>query len=363
MSDVYFLPVEVREIDPKRSLLARYEKLLKKLITKTMVERRQVAIKLHLGGRFGYSQIHPAFVTRVVERVKECGGNPFVTDHRTGNRLAGAMPATYGCPVYHATGLKDKYLYTVKTGSRLLPKVEVAGYLYDADVLINLSHAKGHGQCGFGGAIKNLGMGAVSGHMRGAIHGLMDKAFRWHAGKCTHCRKCVEICEHKAIEFSGEGKDAKLQQDSHFCTLCLHCMMVCPTGAITVGKEGWPRFQKGLALATKAVLDSFEKGRMLHVNVALNITAICDCFGFSLPNIRPDVGILASTDPVALDAASIDAIDADAIIPGSLPRGVTFKGEKGHVLERIWGKDPYEQVRAGEELGMGKMKYTLRKML
>ncbi len=359
MSQVHFLPVAVKAMDPKASLLARYERLLARLITRKMVADKTVAIKLHFGGRFGYTHVHPAFITRVVERVKECGGRPFVTDHRVDNRRSGLVPEAIGCPMYHATGLKDKYFYVVKTGSRMLPTVDVAGYLHDADVLINLSHAKGHGQCAFGAAIKNLAMGAVTHRTRGDIHRLMDKAFKWHAKKCVHCNKCVETCEHHAIRFSKEGR---LEQNSHQCTLCLHCMTVCPTGAITVGKEGWPRFQKGLALATKAVLKTFEPKNVLHINVALNITAICDCWGFSLANFRPDVGVLASTDLVALDKATIDLLDCEDVFPGTLPRGITLAEGKGHILERIWGKDPYLQVRQSAALGLGSDKYTLRPM-
>ena len=357
MPDVHFLPVEVKRIDEKHSLLFRYEKLLDRLITREMVDGKSVAVKLHLGGRYGYTHVHPAFVTRVVERVKACGGTPFITDHRRGNKAAGAVPEAFGCPIYHATGLKDKYAYKVKTGSRLFPELEIAGYLKDADVLINLSHAKGHGTCGFGAAIKNLGMGAVTGATRGALHHLMDKEFSWHADRCTHCKKCIDHCEHKAVSFSKEGE---LQQDSHFCTLCLHCMLVCPANAITVGKKGWPNFQKGLAIAAKAVLDTFEKKRVLHINVALNITAICDCFGFSLPSFRPDVGIFASTDAVAVDKATIDLLDAKEAIPGSLPHGLTLRAGDGHILERLWGKDPYCQVKAGAELGLGSLDYTLK---
>ena len=241
-----------------------------------------------------------------------------------------------------------------------MPTVDIAGHVHDADVLINLSHAKGHGQCAFGAAIKNLGMGPVTDRTRFHIHGLMDKAFRWHAKRCSRCRRCVNACEHKAIWFND---DKRLCQDAHFCTLCLHCMLVCPKKAITVGTEGWPKFQKGLALTAKAVLDTFDKGRTLHVNVALNVTAICDCFGLSIPSFRPDVGVFASTDPVAVDTATLDALDAPDVIPGSLPAEVTLRAGAGHILSRIWGKDPYEQLRQAEKLGLGKMKYRLKKTL
>ena len=183
MSDVYFLPVEVPRIDHKKSLLFRYEKLLQKLITRDMVDGKLTAIKFHLGGDYNFTHVHAAFVTRIVNRVKECGGTPFITDHRRDNRLAGMIPEAFGCPIYHATGLRDRYAYTVKTRSKLLPEVHVAGYLQDADVLINLSHAKGHGMCGFGGAIKNLGMGAVTGKTRGAIHHLLDRVLQMAQGQ------------------------------------------------------------------------------------------------------------------------------------------------------------------------------------
>jgi uncharacterized protein len=356
MSDVFFLPVDVKTIDEKHALLYRYEKLLEKLITPSMVKDKSVAIKFHLGGHYGYSHVHTAFVTRVVDRIKACDGRPFVTDHRRDNRAAGAIPEAFGCPIYHATGLKDKYAYVVKTGSKLLPAVNVAGYIHDADVLINLSHAKGHGMCGYGGAIKNLGMGAVTGKSRGDIHRVQDREFSWHSKKCVHCNRCVKTCEHRAIHFDKEGQ---LQNDTHFCTLCLHCMTVCPTGAITVGQKGWTNFQKALALAARAAVAGFEKGRMLHINVALNITAICDCWGMSLPSIRPDVGVFASTDPIAADQATIDHMDAEDVFPGSLPVGVKLREGKGHLLERIWGKDPYYQLRVGQELGMGSAKYKL----
>ncbi len=360
MSEVHFLPIDVKRIETRHALLSRYEKMLEKLITREMVEGKQTAIKFHLGGRFVYTHVHPAFVTRVVKRVLDCGGRPFITDHRTDNRMAGMIPEALGAPIYHDTGLHDKYAYTVKTGDRLLPRVHVAGYLHDADVLINLSHAKAHGQCAFGGAIKNLAMGAVTGQSRGEIHRLLDRHFKWHADRCTHCRKCIEACEHQAISFNEAGE---LEQNSHHCTLCLHCMVVCPQHAITISKKGWPQFQKGLALAAKSVLDTFEPGRQLHINVALSMTAICDCWGMSLPPFRPDVGVFASTDPIAVDTASIDYMDCEDAFPGSLPEGVTLREGEGHILERMWGKDPYAQVRAGEELGLGKTKYKIRKML
>ena len=83
----------------------------------------------------------------------------------------------------------------------------------------------------------------------------------------------------------------------------------------------------------------------------------------TIANFRPDVGIFASTDVVAVDQATIDLLDCADVFPGSLPENVTLRPGEGHILERIWAKDPYEQVRQAAKLGLGKVKYTLRKML
>jgi hypothetical protein len=200
-------------------------------------------------------------------------------------------------------------------------------------------------------------MGVVTQKTRTDIHMLMDKAFVWHADRCTRCRRCVKHCEHNAIRFTEERK---LAQDAHFCTLCLHCMMVCPKQAITVGKEGWPRFQAGLALSAKAVLDGFDRKRVLHINVALNIQVICDCFGFSFASVRPDVGVIVSTDIVGVEKATLDLIDAADILAGSLPEGIDLAPGPGHILQRIWRKDPYLVVREAARLKLGNLRYQLK---
>lgn len=355
MADVHFLPVQVRRLDTKASLLYRFEQLLERMVTPEMVRDKDVAVKFHLGGRYGYTHVHPAFARRVVMRVKEAGGKPFITDHRTGNVNSGMTSEVLGCPIYHATGLKDRYVYKKRVGGKL-KTVELAGYLVDADVLINLSHAKGHGQCGFGGAIKNLGMGAVTGQTRSDIHWLIDSDFKWHVDKCTHCRLCIRNCPHEALMFNKEGK---LRQDSHNCNYCLHCVTLCPQAAIEFGDKGWRDFQVALAYAAKAVTDTFRKGRQLHINVALGITPLCDCWGFSTAPILADVGITASTDPVAVDKATIDLLDAKDVLPDTLPETIKIQPEGKHLLERIWGKDPYAQVEAAAKLKMGSMKYKL----
>ena len=169
---VDFLPVELARIDGASTLTARFDRLLARLITEEMVKGKSVAIKVHLGGSETYTCIHPAFMRRVVQRVQQAGGSPFLVD--SGARYNPGCGFTYdtlGCLVHPAAGLNDQYRYVHKTGLRFLPTVEVGGFIQDADVLINLSHAKGHGHCAYGGALKNLAMGAVTGATRRAGYG------------------------------------------------------------------------------------------------------------------------------------------------------------------------------------------------
>jgi hypothetical protein len=114
-----------------------------------------------------------------------------------------------------------------------------------------------------------------------------------------------------------------------------------------------------MARTTKAVLDMFEPNRVYYVTCMMNITPLCDCWGFTTPSLVPDIGIMACDDIVAIEQASIDSIDAKNYIPGSLPEQVKMSEGDGHLLQRIWGKDPYLQVEAAAALGLGSRKYQL----
>jgi len=356
---VHFASARVRRLSADDTLPAKFQRMLEQADLKAMFDDQRVAIKMHVGGHLGYTTVHPLFIRQLVAAVKKAGGSPFLTDGSFA--VAGAVTRGYtqevlGAPIYPIGGSQDKYYYPRPIGYRGLEKVHIAGNIADADAMIVLSHAKGHGQCGFGGAIKNIAMGCVTEETRGWIHALMDTEFRWNAEACTHCYVCRENCPGGAISFNDKDE---FRVFSHHCRYCMHCVDSCPADAITIDLEGTRYFQNGMARTVKAVLDGFEKKRVYYITVLLNITPLCDCWGFTTPNLVPDIGIMASDDIVAIEQASIDSIDAKNYIPGSLPEQVKMSEGDGHLLQRIWAKDPYLQVEAAAGLGLGSRNYQL----
>jgi uncharacterized protein len=289
--------------------------------------------------------------------VLEAGGKPFVTDSPGAVAAAasrGYTAETLGCPLLPVAGAADKYVYSRRVNFRTLKTVELAGNIVDAEAMIVLSHGKGHGQSGFGAAIKNLAMGCVDGPTRGKIHRLMSAAFQWDPKKCTGCLLCRDNCPNEAIT----SKDGKISIFDHACKYCMHCVLACTKKALAIDQRGYGWFQKGMALTTREVLRCFEPGRVLHVTALLSVTPFCDCWGFTTPSIVPDVGIIASDDIVAVETAALDLIRAEDFIEGSLPPPLKRAGA-GHLFQQIHGKDPALQIAECVKLKMGSTRYKL----
>jgi uncharacterized Fe-S center protein len=358
-SRVHFASAKVKQLRAEDTLPAKFQRMLEGLDLRSMFEDRSVAVKMHVGNGVGYTTIHPLFVRTLVAAVKEAGGNAFVTDGIfavAGATVRGYTTEVVGAPIYPAAGVEDKYGYSKPINYRSLEKVEVAGNIADADAMVVLSHGKGHGHCGFGGAIKNIAMGCVTAQTRGWIHALIDTEFSWNSEACEHCYICRENCPGGAISFSDEGE---FQVFLHNCRYCMHCVTSCPAEAIEIREEGIRYFQEGMARTTKAVLDTFEPNRVLYVTVLTNITPLCDCWGFTTPSLVPDIGIMASRDILAIEQAALDSIKVENYIPGSLPEQLELAEGDGHLFERIWHKDPYLQVEAAAEIGLGSRDYEL----
>jgi len=358
-SQVYFASSKVKRLVPEDTLPAKFERILEKVDLKSMFEGRRVAIKMHVGNRLGYTTIHPLFVRTLVSAIKAAGGWPFITDGSysiPGATARGYTEEVIGAPIYPVCGAEDKYFYEKPIGYRSLEKVQIAGNVADVPAMVVLSHGKGHGQCGFGGAIKNIAMGCVTEPTRGWIHGLMDTEFEWNAERCEHCYICQENCPGGAISFDDEGQ---FEVNTHHCRFCMHCADSCPANAITISLDGIRYFQEGMARATKAVLDTFEENRVLYLTLLMNITPLCDCWGFTTPSIVPDIGIMASKDICAVEEAALDSIKAENLIEGSLPEQITMAHEEGHLLYRIWGKNPYLQVETAAGMGLGSREYEI----
>ena len=366
MSKVFFGPAQARHLKWQSTLPGKLDAILEKLEIAPDLQGKRVCVKMHLGGNVGYSTVHPVFVRRVVSFIKAAGGKPFVTDNHQSALSAherGYTHETIGCPILPAAGATDTYYQTVPLEYKNLEELRIAGEIWNADYLVCLSHVKGHGNAGFGGAIKNIAIGAMTGKSRHDLHMVQHAEKYWDPTKCRHfqdqCNICLDACKVKAMRFAD---DRTLHIGFHECNFCYECNDLCPHDALTVREVFARDFQEVMALATKAVLDSFPNGSAVYINLVTDVTPFCDCWGFTTPSLVPDIGIHASKDIVAIEQASLDSIECKDLIPGSVPPWLIMQDIEGHLFKRIHGKDPYIQVDACERLGLGSSEYEIEEV-
>ena len=363
MSDVYFTPL--RAEGPKEGEGGLVRGLFEASGFEALIREGDLtAIKLHFGEPGNETYVRPAFVRPVVDKVKEVGGRPFLTDTATlygGSRqdavghLLTALAhgfdlSSAGAPLIIADGLSGKNFVEVEIGGRHLQGVKIAGDLAAAASMIVLSHFKGHSMAGFGGAIKNLGMGCASPSGKADQHWASKPAVAVEG--CTGCGRCASLCPRSAIILEG----GKAWVDPEVCTGCGACL-ACPEGAMDLDWERMPIFiQRLVEYALGAV--SGKVGRVGFINFVMDVTPECDCAPWSDPPIVPDVGILASKDPVAVDAASLDLVNAQEGIASSALQSHLRRGEDK--FRGLWPKvDGSLQIRYGEEMGLGSSRYRL----
>ena len=357
-SEVLFAPMAYSKYEADQTLPEKFSRMLKASGISEKLKGKKVAIKMHVGDGVSYSTIPPVFVRKLVDFVKESGADCFITDHYIHSRRPeqrGYSEGVLGCPVLDDCGYFGKYYYTKEVDFKSFKHVDVAGLIHDADFLIDFSHVKGHGACGFGGACKNIAMGCVTDRTRHEIHAL-EGGIVWDKDKCVHCNKCLTACNHYANGFNENGD---YEVFFHHCTMCQHCLKICPMGAITLDSHDYKDFQTGMAICTKTVLDTFEPENIYYINVLTQITALCDCWGLTTPSLVPDIGIMACNDMVAIERASIDAIKIEDLIPVGVPEGMELSGE-GHLFKQLHGKDPFTQLEALEKQGLGTQDYELK---
>lgn len=324
------------------------------------------AIKLHFGEWGNDTHISPVWVREVVDRVRTAGGNPFLTDtntlysgmrENTVDHLTTALRHGFGyevtgAPLVIADGLRSGNWQEVEIKKNYFEQVKIAGDILDAESMVVLSHVKGHGMAGFGGAIKNLAMGCAPAAGKMAQHQGLCPVVDDDA--CEGCWACVNACPKGALETG----DKTVEVVSTRCIGCGECMTVCPTGALDFDwANGLVPFME---MMTEYALGAVQgkEGKVGYLNFLVDITPDCDCCPWSDSRIVPDIGILASTDPVAIDAASFELVNARPGIRGSRLLGNYAPGE-----DKFKGVAPYtdgmRQVRYGEEIGLGTADYEL----
>jgi uncharacterized Fe-S center protein len=357
-SEILFSSVEYDKYDSDVTLPAKFGRLLERTGLQEVVRDKLTVIKMHVGRDIGYTTIPPLFVKILVDKLKAYGAKVYITDQTvTDARVRGYTEDFLGVPIVDACGVTGKYYYEKHVDFQTFKNVDVAGNIHDAEVLIDLSHVKGHGVCGYGGACKNIAMGCVTDRTRQQIHGL-EGGIEWDEDICTHCELCVNSCNHFANRFNEEGR---YSVNYHHCTLCQHCVKVCPVSAMRMQANKYEDFQTGMAICTEEVLKGFKPGHVFYINFLLSITALCDCWGLTTPSLVPDIGVMASSDIVAIEKACLDAIKLENLIPSALPKGHEF-GTQGHLFERLHGKNPFIQLEELEKRGLGTMEYTIQEI-
>jgi uncharacterized protein len=362
-AELLFARYKPATLEPKDSIGAKWLRLLDGLDLPSVVKGKRTAIKAHLGGGAGFTTIHPYFMRGLVSAVKAAGAKDvFVTDTHGAVRSAverGYTQEVLGCPILPIAGSDGRYVYMkpIEPVFGKLSSVNLGGEIVNAEALIDFSHFKGHGSCGFGGASKNLSMGCVDEKTRGALHSL-EGGLQWDKDGCTLCKTCEENCPNKAISFPKDTFSVFY----HNCKLCQHCVLICPQKAITMKGGAFSDFQKGMALTTSRVLGTFQRENVLFITTLMNVTIFCDCWSMTTPALVPDIGILGGRDIVAIEQASLDMVRTEDLIPGSLPTGWELR-EGGHLFERIHGKNPFVVVEELEKMGWGSRQYTLKEVL
>ncbi|MDS1030908.1 DUF362 domain-containing protein [Bacillota bacterium LX-D] len=355
---ILFSSVKFDKYDADVTLPAKFGRLIDKMDLEKTVKDKWTAVKMHLGRNIGYSTIHPLFIKILVDKLKGYGAKVFITDQITsGAKDRGYTEDFLGVPIVDACGVMGKYYYEKKVDFKTFQNVDVAGNIHDAEVMIDLSHVKGHGACGYGGACKNIAMGCVTDRTRRQIHGL-EGGLIWNEELCTHCELCINSCNHNANSFD---KDNKYKVFFHHCTYCQHCVKVCPQGAVIMDAHRYEDFQTGMAICTQEVLKTFEPGNVFYINFLMNITALCDCWGLTTPSLVPDIGIMASQDIVAIERASLDAIKVEDLLINGIPEGHELKSS-GHLFERLHWKNPFIQLEELEKRDLGTQKYELEEV-
>lgn len=325
-----------------------------------------VAVKLSFGEWGNLNYVKPQYVAVCVDELKKTGSKPFLTDTNTlykGMRteavghIANAVRNGFGydgmqVPVIIADGIKGNNYIEVDVPGKPFSKVKIASDIYNSDAILCISHFKFHELVGFGGAIKNLGMGCAAKAGKIEMHSDIKPNINQ---RCLGCGKCAKLCKTHAISIDTN----RYQINKEKCTGCGNCLLACTNGAI---KTNWDT--NGEAFQRKLVQYAFgavknKTGKCLYINFLTNITPVCDCVNYTPEPLMRDIGIIASTDPVACDMASVDIVNSEYFKNICTAED---KQDEGYINKLYPGVPWMEQLNYAEELGMGTKNYKINRL-
>ncbi|MDR1620423.1 MAG: DUF362 domain-containing protein [Clostridiales bacterium] len=362
-SKVYFTDMRV---NPGYSLLEKLRDLIRFAgIDAIDFKHKFTAIKMHFGERGNLAFLRPNYAKVVADIVKERGGVPFLTDCNTlyvGGRanalnhmdtanINGFSPVSTGCQILIADGLRgsDELLVPVPRGE-CVKEARIGRAVMDADVFLSLTHFKGHEMVGFGGAVKNIGMGCGSRAGKMEMHGNGKVAVI--KKRCINCALCATQCAHGAHSFDK----GYCEVDVNKCVGCGRCLTICSVHAIVSRDDGAIEdLNKKIAEYTYAVLHGRPH---FHVSLVIDVSPYCDCHGENDAPFVPNIGMFASFDPVALDSACADAVNAEQPLKNSV-LNESAQTHHDHFTDIFPVTDWRTHLTHSETLGIGSTRYEL----
>ncbi len=365
-SKVFFGSPRQARLEANETLPAKLDLILNQLNLRERVKGETVAIKMHTGNNIVYSTVHPVFVRIVVQAIKDGGGKPFIADvnwDARGAELRGYSNEVVGCQVYAAAGPDEKYFYSHHHPYKNVQDWHVAGMIEDATFLVNLAHVKGHPSCGFGAAIKNLALGCMVGTTRSAIHDTTHIDPYWFPDKCPDeatRQRLIAACPFEALVDDKEHPGG-LHIRFDLCNNCGRCLRVAPPGSLKIDAVNYNVFMEACAHSVAVTLSTFQPGKAVHINLATQISPVCDCYGFTSMPILPDAGVFGSDDIVAVDQAVLDMTAKTPLIEENVPTSLEIHTRLGHPFQVLHGplKDPYKMTEYAEKVGLGSRAYEL----
>ncbi len=366
-SKVYFIDFRASYSE---NLLSKFQRLLDASgFSKSIGKRDLVALKIHFGEYGNTAFIRPVYIRQAVKAVKKGGGVPFLTDANTlyaGSRgdspshletaiTNGFDYAVTQAPLIIADGLRGATETAVEVKGKHISHAYIGSEIIRADSFVSIAHFKGHELTGFGGALKNVGMGCASRKGKMVQHAGVSP--RIDEKKCIGCGICARYCVSQAIEMR-ESKPVILDDK---CTGCAECILICEQKAI---KNRWnqsiPVLMETMVEYCAGVLKD-KKEKSFFINFINHISPACDCAPYNDVPVVHDIGIVASEDPVAIDQASADLVNDQDAMPGSCIDGKAGAGsDKFRVLYP--DVDWEVQLEYARKIGLGSRDYKLVKL-